>query len=216
MKLGAEDALLNSGLDFTILRPTMIYGTPKDRNMIRLLRYLQRFPIVPVPGSGEFRQQPVHVEDVAQAIVDCIEPEATVRRAYNLSGGSSLTFNEVIDCASRALGVRRRKLHLPLRPTLWAVRALKRMGVGLGIKEEQLLRINEDKCFDHSDAQRDFGFSPRTFAEGIRQEADLWRGSPGHCSRDASLKNGSSATACRHGTQSPAELETCREPELAL
>ena len=169
-KLASEAAVVNSGLDYTILRPTMIYGDPGDRNIIRLVRFLRRYPVVFVPGDGTFRQQPIHVEDLAQAIVDCLEVKATFGKAYNLSGAHSVTFNEVIDQTCQVLDVKRLKVHIPLGPALWVARLSGQLRQKPLIKEEQLLRLNEDKSIDHSEAQRDFGFSPRTFLEGIRQE----------------------------------------------
>jgi nucleoside-diphosphate-sugar epimerase len=170
-KLAAEAAVAASGLDYTILRPTMIYGTRGDRNLFRMIRFLRRSPLILVPGDGRSRQQPIHVEDLARAIVDCLEVEATYRKAYNLSGAEAVTFNELIDQTCEALGVRRMKVHVPLGPALFASRLLGRVRAKPWIKEEQLLRLNEDKSFEHGEARRDFGFSPRTFAEGIREEA---------------------------------------------
>ncbi|HWP44274.1 MAG TPA: NAD(P)H-binding protein, partial [Blastocatellia bacterium] len=169
-KLAAEDVVINSGLDYTILRPTMIYGGPGDRNMIRLIRFLQRYPVVFVPGDGEGLQQPVHVEDLAKAIADCLEVEATFGKAYNLSGACPITFNEIVDQSCLALGVKRIKVHLPLGLALLAARLLNMTRRRGWIKEEQLLRLNEDKSIDHSEARRDFGFSPRSFLEGISRE----------------------------------------------
>jgi nucleoside-diphosphate-sugar epimerase len=170
-KLAAEDVVINSGLDYTILRPTMIYGAPGDRNMIRLIRFLRRSPVVVVPGDGESRQQPVHVEDLARAIVDCVEVSAAFGKSYNLSGADPVTFNEIVEQTCQALGVRRLKVHLPLDLAVRAARLINMMRGKSWIKEEQILRLNEDKSIDHSDARKDFGFSPRSFLEGIRQEA---------------------------------------------
>ncbi len=169
-KLAAESAVINSDLDYTILRPTMIYGTEGDRNIIRLIRFLRRYPLIVVPGDGRFRHQPIHVEDLARAIVDCLDVKTTFRKAYNLSGAQSVTFNELIDQTCEVLNVRRLKIHLPLGPALWFARVSGQLRRKPLIKEEQLLRLNEDKSIDHSDARRDFGFAPRSFLEGIRQE----------------------------------------------
>jgi len=169
-KIAAEQAIIESGLDYTLLRPTMIYGTAHDRNMIRLIRFLRRSPVIFVPGDGRSQQQPIHVDDVAQAIVDCLEVRATFGKAYNISGSRPVTFNEVIDQTCDALKVKRLKIHLPLKPALVLAQALNGVRKKALIKEEQILRLNEDKSFDHSEAQRDFNFSPRSFVEGIRQE----------------------------------------------
>jgi nucleoside-diphosphate-sugar epimerase len=171
----AERAIFDSGLAFTILRPTMIYGTPADRNLIRLVRFLHASPVMPVPGNGRFKQQPIFVEDLARAIVDCIEVEGATGNAYNLSGAAPLTFNELIDETCRAMGVRRLRVHLPLAPARWAARWGRRLPRRLRVTEEQLERLNEDKVFAHEEAARDFGFRPRPFREGIAEEVRHWR-----------------------------------------
>jgi len=61
VRLTAEQRIRDSALEWTILRPTMIYGAPGDRNLSRLLALLSRAPMLPVPGGGRHLQQPVHV-----------------------------------------------------------------------------------------------------------------------------------------------------------
>lgn len=169
----AEKAIAESGLDWTLIRPTMIYGSPRDRNMIRLVRHIQRWPFVFVAGSGEHLQQPVFVDDVAAAVVDSLRHDATIGRAYNISGAAPLTFNEVIDTVARVLGKRVRKIHIPVAPVVTMMRAIERMRIKLPFKSEQIQRLNENKAFAHDEAARDFGFEPRSFEEGIRQEIAL-------------------------------------------
>ena len=175
VRQAAEAAITSSGLDTTILRPTMIYGTPGDRNMIRLVRWLERWPVLPVFGNGRSLQQPVHVSDVAWAVVQVLETPATIGRQFNISGAASLTYNDVVRLTAQALGRRVKRVHLPARPLVAALRALERLGITLPIKAEQVLRLNEDKAFSHADAADAFGYSPIAFEQGIRQEVALLR-----------------------------------------
>ncbi|MGL4503810.1 MAG: SDR family oxidoreductase [Planktothrix sp.] len=173
IRLDAEKSIKDSRLNYTILRPTMIYGTPEDRNMIRLLKFLDKSPIIPIFGSGQFLQQPVHVEDVAWAIVKVIACSQTYRKEYNVSGKEPLTYNQVIEIASRALGKSPIKLHIPVSLANTFIKTAQSLGVKLPITEEQILRLNENKDFDYSLARQDFGYSPRSFLEGINQEIQL-------------------------------------------
>jgi nucleoside-diphosphate-sugar epimerase len=173
IRLAAEQSIKNSSLKYTILRPTMIYGTPKDRNMIRLLKFLQKFPIIPIFGSGEFLQQPVHVEDVAWAIAKVINCPETYRKEYSISGKTPLTYNQVIEIASEALGKKTVKVHIPVFFATHCIKTIQSLGLKFPITEEQILRLNEHKNFDYSLAYEDFGYSPRSFAEGIDQEIKL-------------------------------------------
>lgn len=172
VRITAERAIAESDLDYTILRPTMIYGSSRDRNICRLIGYLVKYPIIPIFGSGNNLQQPVYVGDVAQAITKALSSEVTQRKSYNIAGADTLTYNEIIDTVSDLLGRRINKIHLPEKPvTLW-LSFMEKAGITFPIKAEQVLRLNEDKCFDNSSAIRDFGYQPRTFLDGLRLELD--------------------------------------------
>jgi uncharacterized protein YbjT (DUF2867 family) len=167
VRLAAEEAIQASGLDYTILRPTMIYGSPRDRNMWRLIRLLRITPVMPIFGDGESLQQPIFVDDVAQAVLLALQTDATIGKSYNIAGKAPLTYNQVIDTVASALGKRVWKLHLPYMPIVRMLQFTERMHLRLPIKAEQVLRLNENKAFSYEEAQRDFGFSPRSFGEGI-------------------------------------------------
>ena len=175
VRQAAEAAITSSGLDTTILRPTMIYGTPGDRNMIRLVRWLDRWPVLPVFGNGRSLQQPVHVSDVAWAVVQALETSVTIGRQFNISGAAPLTYNDVVHLTAQALGRRVQRFHIPAQPIVTALQATERLGITLSIKAEQVLRLNEDKAFSHAEAADVFGYSPMGFDQGIHQEVELFR-----------------------------------------
>jgi uncharacterized protein YbjT (DUF2867 family) len=170
VRLAAEEAIQASDLDYTILRPTMIYGSKRDRNMWRLIRLLRITPIMPIFGDGESLQQPIFVDDVAEAVLLALQTDATIGKSYNIAGKAPLTYNQVIDTVTSTLGKRVWKLHLPYMPIVRMLQFTERMKLRLPIKAEQVLRLNENKAFSYEEAQRDFGFNPRSFEEGIRAE----------------------------------------------
>ncbi|MBK7450491.1 MAG: NAD(P)H-binding protein [Anaerolineales bacterium] len=170
IRLAAEEAIQASGLNYTILRPTMIYGSPRDRNMWRLIRLLRITPIMPIFGDGESLQQPIFVDDVAQAVLLALKNDITIGKSYNIAGKAPLTYNQVIDTVAAALGKRIWKLHLPYLPIVRALQFTEQMKIRLPIKAEQVLRLNENKMFSYEEAQKDFGFTLRGFGEGIQLE----------------------------------------------
>jgi uncharacterized protein YbjT (DUF2867 family) len=169
-RLDAERLITESALRYTIVRPTMIYGSARDRNMVRLVRWIQRWPAIPIAGNGEHLQQPVYVDDVADAVIAAAQSDAAVRRSYNVAGAAPLTFNEIVDTVARLLKRRIVKIHLPLAPVSGALRMLERARLRLPVRSEQILRLDEDKAFPYDEAARDFRFAPRSFAEGIAAE----------------------------------------------
>jgi uncharacterized protein YbjT (DUF2867 family) len=175
VRLAAEQTIRDSDLDWTILRPTMIYGTAGDRNISRLLALLRRTPVLPVPGGGRRLQQPVHVQDLAQAVLAAAVGRVAVGRTYDIAGPDPLTFRELLGESAAAVGRRTRLLPVPLRPAIWALRAYERAASRPRLKAEQLERLAEDKAFDISAAVKDLDYRPRSFRDGVRaQVAASW------------------------------------------
>lgn len=170
VRLAAEKTIETSGLKYTILRPTMIYGSPRDRNMWRLIRFMRHSPIIPVFGDGNYLQQPVYVGDVARAIVSCLCNDQAIDKSYNIAGKFPLTYNQVIDTIARQMQKRFWTIHIPSAPVVSLLKLFERGHIPIPIKAEQVLRLNEDKSFGYEAAEKDFGFSPLSFAEGIKLE----------------------------------------------
>jgi uncharacterized protein YbjT (DUF2867 family) len=186
VRLAAEREIRASRLAWTILRPTMIYGAPGDRNLSRLLALLARarrgpglgsrlpagLPLpLPVPGGGHRLQQPVHVADLAGAVLAAVERPETAGRCYDVAGPEPLTFAELLRTAAASVGCRVRLVSVPLAPVVVATRGYERVSRKPRIHAEQWQRLAEDKAFPIDAAVRDLGYAPRSFTAGIRAEA---------------------------------------------
>lgn len=163
LRLQAEELVHHSGLEWTILRPTMIYGNRRDRNISRLLRFLKRSPVFPLCGNALW--QPIYVEDLADAVVAALDTPRTIRQTYNVAGAGPLCFRELVRTAAAVVG--RPVIMVPV-PVELAVLGARLTRV---VSSEQVRRLAEDKAFDYAPAAHDFGFQPRSFAEGVRLEA---------------------------------------------
>jgi nucleoside-diphosphate-sugar epimerase len=172
IRLEAERLIKESNLDYTIIRPTMIYGTPKDRNMWRLVSYLKRYSVIPILGNGTYLQQPVYVKDLANAIVRAYENSISIKKAYNISGVKAITYNEVIDITAKALEKKVIKIHVPMKLSYTLLKVYEKVSKKPKLKAEQVLRLNENKDFSHEEARRDLGYNPLSFEEGIKLEIE--------------------------------------------
>lgn len=170
----AESLVETSGLQWTLVRPTMIYGTPADRNVARLIHFVLRSPVIPLVAPRA-KQQPVHVDDVAAAVASVLAAQVTIGRAYNIAGREPLALEELVRVVMRAAGVRRLIVRIPAQPVRAAVALYGRISSRPTIKVEQIDRLHEDKAFDYTEAARDFGFSPRSFEDGVRAEVAMIR-----------------------------------------
>lgn len=170
IRLEAERLIKESNLDYTIIRPTMIYGTPQDRNIWRLVKYLLRFPVLPILGDGTYLQQPVYVKDLAWAVVSAYETNLSIKKAYDISGFAALTYNEVVDVTVKALGKKVFKIHVPMKLSYNLLKTYEKLSSKPKLKAEQVLRLNENKDFSHEEAKKDFNYKPISFEEGIKLE----------------------------------------------
>jgi len=170
IRLDAEKRIKELTINWTILRPTMIFGDIDDRNIIKLIKFLKKMPFVIIPGKGTFLQQPVNVLDVANAIVKAFFADNTYYKTYNISGATPITFNELIKQTANALKIKRPIIHLPAKPIIWLFSLLEKIITKTPLKAEQILRLLEDKHFPHIEATNDFNFNPETFKETIEKE----------------------------------------------
>ncbi|TCJ38752.1 FkbM family methyltransferase [Parafrankia sp. BMG5.11] len=175
IRIAAEDTIRTSGLDWTIIRPTMIYGGPDDRNMCRLLALLRRTPVLPVPGGGCHLHQPVHVDDLADLLLRAVGSDAALGRAFDVAGPEPLPFREIVREAASALGRHVTCIPLPTAPAVTLTAVCERLTSHPWLKAEQITRLTEDKAFPIEDARQSLGYAPRSFADGIAAEtALLW------------------------------------------
>jgi nucleoside-diphosphate-sugar epimerase len=155
-----------NNLDWTILRPTLIYAEGRDTNITPLSRLIRRFGFMPLVGGGLGLRQPVHAEDLAIGAVAAASSPAAANKTYSLPGGETLTYREMVGRIFDGLQLPRRTISVPVflwRTTFTVARPLfPGANVAMGI------RMMKDMTFDSTPAIRDFGWSPRNFRPSFR------------------------------------------------
>jgi nucleoside-diphosphate-sugar epimerase len=149
------------GTNWTVFRPTLIYDCARDKNITVIARFIKRYGFFPLAGRAVGLRQPVHADDLAAACVTSLNHSATFNKVYNLSGGETLSYREMVTRIFAALGKRPRFVSIPLWLFQWAIRVASRLPSKRNLTGEMAARMNADLCFDHADAARDFGFAPR-------------------------------------------------------
>lgn len=150
-------------IDWIILRPTMIYGLGRDKNLAEVARFIRRFGLFPLFGRANGLRQPIHVQDLAEACMAALQTLGVANRAYNLSGGEILPYHEMINRVFTALGRPPRMLSVPLSVFRLAVAVLRFLPRYRNWTAAMAERMNRDLVFDHSEAAKDLAFKPRAF-----------------------------------------------------
>jgi uncharacterized protein YbjT (DUF2867 family) len=120
-----ERALAEVGVRYAIVRPTWIFGGERDVLTNNIAWILRRMPVFMLPGSGDYRVQPVHVSDLARI---CVEASAAERDAtLDAAGPDMLRFDELVEIIRAAVGARAPILHVPAQIMSLASQALGRV-----------------------------------------------------------------------------------------
>ena len=154
----AEDCVRQSGLRWTIFRPSVIFG-PGDAFLNELARILRTAPLMPVPGNGKYLLQPVFVGDVAKGFADALLRPDTEMGIFEVGGPERFSYGELLDRIGASMGRRARKLHVPLSLLRPAVRILERFE-RFPLTTDQLGMLLQENVCDHEPFYSTFGFTP--------------------------------------------------------
>lgn len=164
-----EARLRQSGLPYAIVRPCAPYGPalsthqPGHRESFQTLVSLVRSsPVVPVVGDGKYRRQPIHVDDLNEAMLR-LAVAGPRGQEVDAGGAEALTFDEIIDTIGRAVGCGCvRKLHIPKSMAVKLAKVVPNMEPSL------LGAVDTDEVTDAAAFTAATGITARSFEDGVR------------------------------------------------
>lgn len=162
-----EAVAMDSHLSWTVVRPTMIFGGRRDSNVERIADWMRRRRIVPIVGSGRALVQPVFVEDVVAALMECLRRSGTARKAYTLAGPEAMPMVEMMRRIAAALERDVRIVSIPVPLALAGTKLFPAIARARGVDRSTVLRTQEDKAFDIAEARTDLRFDPMPFDEAL-------------------------------------------------
>jgi NADH dehydrogenase len=168
----AEEYLKSSGLNYTIFRPSMLFG-PGDKNFTVLADLIRKAPVIPVIGDGNYKWQPVSVRNVAELFVLALENKKAENKTYEIRGPDVFTFNEVLDSIMDVIGITKPKVHIPVgiaRPIIYLLEILLPSPF---ITSDQLKMLLDDYAHKIDDVLTDFNIKLLPFKKGLREYLNL-------------------------------------------
>lgn len=171
-KYDAEEYLKQSGLRWTIFRPSVIFGdeNKKVKNFISvIIDLLNQMPLfVPVIGNGEYRLQPISIQNVADAFVKSLESENSIGKTYSLCGKKVFTYNQLVDLILKFLGKKKLKLHLPV----WQMKLLAKLFdkyEWFPVTYDQItMLLEENICRGGTDFFEELNIEPIDLEDGLK------------------------------------------------
>jgi len=163
-----EDLVAKSGLPYTIIRPTLVYGERGGQEFDMYLDYLGKFPVVPFIGNGACLKRPVYVEDVMHGLLALWDNKASAGKTYNFSGGEALSMKDFSRLCLKCLGMENKPiLHLPVWLCMFFARLMGLAMMDPPLKWQVIAGITQDANLDPAEAMRDLGYSPKKVSEWL-------------------------------------------------
>jgi NADH dehydrogenase len=169
-KLAEEREVKASGLEYTIFRPSFIFG-PGGGALATFMRQVKLSPVVTVIGSGKQRSQPIWRDDVAEYFARAIADPVAANRVFELGGPDTVSWDELYLAIADALGKRRTLLHIPAGLAQAGARLTERLP-GAPLSSDQVTMIEgADNVVSNSDAVDTFSLPLVPLAEQLRRTA---------------------------------------------
>jgi len=150
-------------IDWTIFRPTLIYGCGKDKNISFIAHMMKKYRIFPIVGKASGLRQPVHSKDLAWACVQALQCQKSYNKAYNLSGAETLSYKEMLQRVMQVEQLNAALLPIPLPLFRTLVKIVNLLPKYRYLTPDMANRMNQDLCFSHQEASDDFAYQPCKF-----------------------------------------------------
>lgn len=161
-----EQAVIESGVPYTILRPSIIFGEG-DEFLTILARLIKTLPIVPIAGVGNSEFQPVAAEDVARCITAVLHNDTLLNRMVEIGGPEKFTYNQLVKTISDTMLLNRRYIHIPLSLMKPIIRILDRISPRAPVTINQLTMLNTSTAPATDSVLKTFGFHPKPLTGNI-------------------------------------------------
>lgn len=174
-KLKGEGYVRSSGMDWTIFRPSVIFSDRYDArpNFVSELGNVVRLaPVIPIFGDGNYRLQPVSLEEVSRSMVRALEMPSTVGQTYELGGPQKIAYKDILKVIASAQGLRKPIVRVPFGVVSTAAKLLDTFAF-FPITRDQIAMLKHENIvrFPNKEAEfRDtFRLAPHYFEEGVRK-----------------------------------------------
>lgn len=172
----AEQIVMSSGIPYTIFRPSLIIGQG-DGFTERLIQLISAGPVVPIPGEGTARFQPIYIHDWIKCFFAVFDKDSAINSMHSFGGPEHITFIDIVREIMNTLNIKKPIIHVPLGlinlslPFMGLIRPLVRtFGRELPPFTRQLLSLlNIDNICKTNSVEKNFGFSPIRFADALKQ-----------------------------------------------
>lgn len=156
--------------EYIILRPNLIYGSKRDKNINKVINFIHKYKFFPSLSSGKGKIQPLYYKDLVDAILSCIYTK-NINGSFNITGNECLNYYQFYGEIFAALELKTRIINVPYYLSINVARLLELIkGKDFIISVERIKRLREIKCFSNYDSLKKNLYKPTPFKKGIRNQ----------------------------------------------
>jgi len=167
-KAEAEEIVKQSGIPHTIFRPSLIIG-PWDGFTKKIMDMLKFSPVIPLPGEGKSKFQPIYIKDWLTCMGRVIDDPAKFSGTFNIGGPEHLAYRQIVEALSRAAGYRKPTFSIPMGFMKLSTSILERFLPSPPVTSDQLRLLEQDNICDIDSVVRQFGFMPMNLAAALQE-----------------------------------------------
>jgi len=167
-KWSAEQSVKNSGINWTIFRPSIIYGR-SDGFLTMMSKIIKLSPFVPIFGDGKYKLQPVYIGDLVEAMAKSLADKECRGETIEIGGALPLEYVEIINSIKKALKKKRMNLFIPMAVIKPVAVLLEKILKPSPLTTDQLVMLELGSVCDLSKMKRLFEIEPVGFDEGLKK-----------------------------------------------
>ncbi len=167
-KAEAEEIVNQSGMSCTIFRPSLIIG-PWDGFTKKLMEMIRFSPVLPIPGEGKSKFQPVYIRDWIKCLGRVIDQPEKFRSTYEIGGPEHLTYTEIVEALASAMGRKKPVFRIPMGLMKISASLLATVLSSPPVTSDQLRLLEMDNICDPGGVEKNFGFRPERYEDALKE-----------------------------------------------
>jgi len=167
-KAEAEETVRNSGIEYMIVRPSLVYGG-RVGSLGKIIGYAEKFPVLPIFGSGKAKEQPIHINELVELTLMMIKDFKPGAEIY-AAGWDAMPFSVLVKTIGNCIGKKVRIMPIPAKPVYWLIKLAEKAGIHPGLSSEQIAHMSQDLTADMTETLKLYPVQLKPFEENIKSD----------------------------------------------
>lgn len=167
-KTEGEEMIINSGLKYCIIRPSLMYGPTDDKNIGYLINFAKKFPFFPIPGHGKWPRQPIYIDDICYLVISFLN-EFPENQIFDINGKESIYFRDMIKTVLNESEGFHFRLFLPVSIFKLAMMTYQRLNGNNEFTTDQVDSLTAEETFPVHNWWDERNIEITSFQEGVRK-----------------------------------------------